>query len=190
MIVAFQASDLLAILFLIFMEGMLSMDNALVLALVVRHLPKEYQRKAMTYGIWGAFLFRFLALFCITSIVNSSWLRIGGGIYLLYLAGKYFLWDQAEESAEKKKWAAFHFWRVVLTVELLDIAFSFDSILASVAVSQRFWVVFTGGILGIVMMRLASTFFVALLNWFPRLETVAYVIVGALGAKLTAQAIW
>src|SRR4029079_15648857 len=47
---------------LIFLEGLLSADNALVLALMVRHLPKPEQRRVLRYGIWGAIGFRFIAI--------------------------------------------------------------------------------------------------------------------------------
>lgn len=190
MFIAFDVSDMLPVLLLIFMEGVLSLDNALVLALVVRHLPPKAQRKALTYGIWGAFIFRIAALFLITRIFSSYWIRIVGGGYLVYLAVKYFAWDRAEEQAKAQQTSAFAFWRVVVTVELLDMVFSLDSILASVAVSQKLAVVVVGGLLGIVMMRLASSLFVTLLNWFPRIEGVAYVIVGGLGAKLVAQGLF
>ena len=51
-----------AVLWLVFLEGLLSADNALVLAMMVRHLPKEKQKRALRYGIWGAFAFRFIAV--------------------------------------------------------------------------------------------------------------------------------
>lgn len=187
MFLTVSLTNVFTILFLILMEGILSLDNALVLALVVRHLPKDAQRKALTYGIWGAFIFRFAALFLITRILEVQWIRIVGGLYLVYLGLKYFCWKQAEKPAKENKASFFRLWRVILTVELLDIVFSLDSILASVSVSQYLPIVVLGGILGIVMMRVSSSIFVKLLNWFPKLEAFAYGLIGLLGAKLVAQ---
>lgn len=184
MMIMLNVTDIAAILFLIFMEGMLSLDNALALALVVRHLPKSQQRRALTYGIWGAFTFRFLSLFLIRLLLSANWVRLVGGGYLLYLALKYFLFHKAEEASEARRASIIGFWTTVVTVELLDITFSVDSILASVAVSQKFLVVFIGGALGIVMMRFASSLFVSAINTFPKLERLAYGIIAFVGSKL------
>src|SRR3954454_15726647 len=76
---------------LVFLEGLLSADNALVLAVMVRHLPREEQRRALRYGIWGAFGFRLIAVL-LSSVLLKFWLfKVVGGAYLLYLAGAHFL---------------------------------------------------------------------------------------------------
>lgn len=187
MFLMINVTDIVTILFLILMEGMLSLDNALALAIVVRHLPKAQQRRALVIGIWSAFAFRFIALFLIRSLLSANWVRLVGGGYLLYLAAKYFLFQKATEAAEVRKASALTFWSTVVTVEMLDIAFSVDSIVASVAVSPKFYVVLLGGILGIVMMRLASSMFVKLINSFPKLERVAYGIIALVGGKLVLE---
>ena len=57
-----QLADILlvtgTVLTLVILEGLLSGDNALVLAVMVRHLPREQQKRALRYGIWGAFGFQ------------------------------------------------------------------------------------------------------------------------------------
>ena len=58
------------LLVLIFLEGLLAADNAVVMAVMVKHLPKEQQKKALFYGLFGAFVFRFAALFLITFLAN------------------------------------------------------------------------------------------------------------------------
>lgn len=177
--------DVMVVLFLIFLEGALSFDNAVVLALMVKHLPPESQKKALTYGIWGAFAFRFLSLFFITSIFKWVWIKRIGAAYLLYLAGKHFISRAISGEGETPRDASgYDFWRTIVCVELMDIAFSIDSIMASVSVSNNFIVVFLGGVLGIVMMRFAATFFVKLLERFPFIEHVAYALVGGLGARM------
>jgi len=178
--------DVMAIGFLVVLEGLLSFDNALALAAMVRHLPEEQRKKALTYGIWGAFGFRFLALTILTYLLRAVWVKFVGGAYLLWMAIHYFfIGDAGDEEGGKNLTAAF--WKTVILVELTDITFSLDSILASVAVSQKLAIVFTGGVLGIIMMRFVSSVFIKLIDIFPRLEDSAFCLVGIVGAKLVLE---
>jgi YkoY family integral membrane protein len=172
--------------FLIFLEGLLSFDNAIVLALVVKQLPQDQQKKALTYGIWGAFLFRFLALFCLTFFIHFVWIKVLGALYLLKLSYDHFYKKEDDEDQDINPKPGF--WSVVLSVELMDIAFSMDSILASVGVSSELWVVFTGGVLGIIMMRFAASLFVKLIDRFPKLEESAFYLITVIGIKMLIEA--
>src|SRR6478735_9562770 len=82
---------LMAIVWLVFLEGLLSADNALVLAMMVRHLPRAQQKRALRYGIWGAFIFRVIAVLLAKILLDFWFLKVAGGLYLLYLAGSHFL---------------------------------------------------------------------------------------------------
>jgi YkoY family integral membrane protein len=167
------------------LEGFLSVDNALVLALIARELPKSQQRKALTYGLLGAVTFRLLALWMITSIIKYNWIKFLGGGYLIWLGGKHLLFPPKE--GHVKKSSTRNFWKAVVLIELTDIMFAVDSIVAAVALSDKFWVIFTGGVIGIVMMRLASNAFITLLHKHPALETTAYLLVLIVGLKLFLQ---
>jgi predicted tellurium resistance membrane protein TerC len=76
---------------LAFFEGLLSADNAIVLALMVRHLAKPEQRRVLYYGIWGAVGFRFIALLLAGILIKLWYFKVIGGSYLLYLAVSHFL---------------------------------------------------------------------------------------------------
>lgn len=176
--------DLAAIGFLIFLEGILSIDNALVLALLVRHLPRDQHRRALTYGIAGAIVFRVIAISVAAYLMRWLWVKFLGGAYLIYLALDYW-WDKRSEKEEEKPEARErNFWMTVLIVELTDIAFAIDSILTAVALTTKVWVVMTGGLIGLVMMRFAATLFIKLLERFPRFEPTAYILVFIIGVKL------
>jgi YkoY family integral membrane protein len=179
------ANDIPIIFFLIFLEGILSIDNALVLAILARQLPEHQQKRALTYGLLGAVVFRLLSLGVVTYLIRWRWVKFVGGAYLLFIAIKHFLSPQEDTDAHKLKTK--EFWRVVVVIELTDIAFAVDSILAAVALSNKFWVVFTGGILGVVMMRFAATIFIQLLKKFPRFETTAYLMVMIIGIKVILE---
>src|SRR4249919_1234479 len=89
------------ILTLVFLEGLLSADNALVLAVMVRHLPREEQKRALRYGIWGAFGFRLVAVL-LSAVLLKFWLfKVVGGAYLLYLALDHLLSDGSNPDQRK-----------------------------------------------------------------------------------------
>ncbi len=178
--------DIFLVLFLVFLEGILSIDNALVLALLARGLPPEQQRKALTYGLVGAMVFRLLSLSIVSLLLSMNWVKFVGGGYLVFIAVKN-LWFGDKHEHHAKKTGAAHFWKTVLVIELTDIAFAVDSILAAVALTPKFWVVFTGGILGVITMRFAASVFIKVLHRFPTFETTAYMLVFVIGAKVIIE---
>lgn len=188
---------LMAVGWLVLLEGLLSVDNALVLAMMVRHLPHEQQKRALRYGIWGAFTFRVLAVIAAKYMLHIWYLKVVGGIYLLYLAVSHFWPNGVEEDlGSKAKRFGRGFWGTVVSVEIADIVFSLDSILAAVSMAEglpehigdwtRFGVVIVGGMLGILTMRFVARRFILLLEKFPGLETGAYGLVAWIGLKLAA----
>jgi len=172
---------------LIVLEGLLSADNALVLAVLVKHLPKNKQKKALLYGIGGAFVFRFIMLVTAAWFIHLWYLCAAGALYLAYIAAKHFL-HQATPAQRAKPRNGPGFWRTVMTVELTDVAFAVDSVVVAVALSKELWLIYTGGVLGIVAMRFAAGGFLALLERYPGLEHMAYSLVGWIAVKLGVQA--
>jgi len=179
--------DLFLVGLLVFLEGILSVDNALVLAILAKHLPKDQQRKALTYGLVGAFVFRFLALFLVTSLVKWTWVKFVGGGYLLYIGIKHLIKGEDPAGEAGAKVAGAGFWKTVVVIELTDIAFAVDSILAAVALTNKLWVIFTGGVLGIILMRFAANAFIKLIERFPQLERTAYLLVTVIGTKVIVE---
>lgn len=175
---------------LVVMEGLLSADNALVLAVMVKHLPEKQRKKALTYGLLGAYMFRFLFIGIGVYLVNFWWIKLLGAAYLAWLVIKHF-W-KGEEDAEAKgikkdSWLVRVFgvfWATVISVEIMDIAFSIDSILAAFAISQEVWVLLLGGMIGILLMRTVAKLFLALIDRIPELETTAFILIGIIAIKM------
>ncbi len=180
---------LLSLFAIIILEALLSVDNSIVIATVVRELPRKLRRRALTYGLGGALLFRVIAIWFTRELMNWSWIRLIGGGYLVIVCLRHFFKSSQKPIAQMPAQSNFwpKFWKVILKVELLDIIFSIDSILASVGISKNYWLVVTGGVLGVVMMRLASSLFIRLLESRPALQISAYFIVGLVGAKLILE---
>lgn len=201
----FDLHDLLVILVLVVLEGVLSIDNALVLGLLARRLPGRQQRKALTYGLGGAFVFRIIAIISATWLLRLRWVKLVGGAYLVYLAIKHLVTgeqhpkDDPAAEAGRAYAATARFWQTVIAIELTDIAFAVDSILAAVGLvaegphhraqplHPKLWVVVTGGMLGVLLIRVAATLFIRLLHRFPRFELAAYLLVLIIGMKLVSD---
>ncbi|MGV8074891.1 MAG: TerC family protein [Syntrophobacteraceae bacterium] len=183
-IYSFQVADALTIVTLAGLEAILSVDNSLVLAILVRALPKRQQRRALTYGIVGAFVFRFIALIFAAYLMRFMVFKLVGGAYLLYLAMKHMFFFYKDEAQQRSARTSANFWKTVVAVELTDIAFSIDSITAAVAMSDKILIVWLGGILGIIFLRFMAGFLVRLLDKLPKLEDLAYQLIFFIGTKL------
>ena len=189
----------LTIGWLVILEGLLSGDNALVLAVMVRHLPPHQRKRALLYGIWGAVVFRLIAVVSAEYLLRFWQLKAVGGLYLIFLALRHFLSRGRgdEDNPETHKSFGRGFWGTVISVELADIAFSIDSILAAVALVEglppklqenrvlALGIIYLGGVLGIFMMRLVAGVFLKVLDRFKGLAAGAYILVGWIGLKLT-----
>ncbi len=189
------------ILNLILIESLLSVDNAAVLATMVLDLPKDQRQKALKYGIFGAYIFRGLCLLFASLLIQIWWFKPVGGIYLLILAIRYFfkkkktnLHPDAHKELEEKHRSWFYrktlgafgpFWATVILVELMDLAFSIDNVIAANAYTRNIILVWTGVFIGILAMRFVAQGFVKLMEHYPFLNTCAYLMILLLGIKLT-----
>jgi YkoY family integral membrane protein len=187
-----HATDFVTIGLLVLLEGLLSADNALVLAILVLGLPKADQRKALRYGILGAFAFRALATLFAAYMIQLSWVKLLGAAYLLYLPYNHFFSGHDAEARRKPKparaWLGLSaFWATVVKVELTDIVFAIDSILVAVAMSNKLWVIVTGGLLGIVAMRLLIGQLLVVVQRYPALVDGAFIIIAWVGIKLLVE---
>lgn len=257
----FSSQDVITILLLVLLEGVLSIDNALVLGLLAKRVPKPLQKRALTYGLVGAFAFRILSIATASYLLKWRIVKLLGGLYLVYIAVKHLFFEtkddadetvtideagelelrvaetgaeltpaqEVEEIQERVPFpvpeevlsplpdaapsvasatpaaappvvAGRSFWMAVLVIELTDIAFAVDSILAAIALvgpppaghpagitHPKLWVIVAGGMLGVLLMRVAATMFIKLLERFPRFEMSAYLLVIVIGVKLLAD---
>jgi YkoY family integral membrane protein len=163
--------SLMVVLNLILIESLLSVDNAAVLATMVLDLPKDQRKKALKYGIIGAYVFRGICLLFASLLIQVWWFKPVGGIYLLILAIKHFFSkkkskDDEEETLQQeldhahKSWfyrktlGAFGpFWATVILVELMDLAFSIDNVIAANAYTKNIVLIWVGVFIGILAMR-------------------------------------
>ncbi len=194
-------ASLSVIVNLVIIESLLSVDNAAVLATMVLDLPKDQRRKALKYGIVGAYIFRGICLFFAALLIQIWWFKPLGGIYLLVLAVRHFFKkkkDNEEESLQeelehtKQSWlyrktigVLGSFWTTVILVEMMDLAFSIDNVIAATAYTKNIILVWVGVFIGILAMRFVAQGFVRLMEKYPFLDACAFSVIGLLGLKLT-----
>ena len=204
----FAPHDLLAIVVLAGLEGLLSIDNAVVLGLLSLRVPEGLRGKALSYGLVGSVVLRLAAVGAAAWLLRFGIIKLFGGGYLLYVAGRHLFGRQhrpvhdphRRPPAESDPPPAAPFWRTVASIELTDAAFAVDSVLAGIAlvgrparfepadaVHPKLWVVVVGGMLGVALMRFAAAGFSKLIGRFPRMELAAHLMVGAVGLKLLAD---
>ncbi|WP_288441120.1 TerC family protein [uncultured Chryseobacterium sp.] len=186
---------------LILIESLLSVDNAAVLATIVMDLPENQRKKALKYGILGAYVFRGLALIFASVLISVWWLKPLGGFYLIYISFDWFIKkikntndeENPEESPNKESSWLYknsigllgQFWATVAIVEVMDLAFSIDNVFAAVAFSDNLLLITLGVFIGILAMRFIAQWFVRLMQVFPFLETAAFIVIAILGIKLS-----
>ena len=195
----FTGTGVLVMLNLVLSEGLLSFDNALVLAILVSHLPQDetyklgpfemsIQQWALTAGIFGAYFFRAIAIVLGTYLIQFWTLQLLGGGYLLWLGYEHFFAGRVARSEISAYGRGF--WATVLKVELMDIAFSIDSILAALGLSKKVWVILMGGMIGILCMRLVAGVFIRLIERFPLFKHTGYALVALIGYRLVSEVDW
>jgi YkoY family integral membrane protein len=187
--------DLPRLLTLAFVELSLSADNAIVLALLTHSLNPHLRKKALLIGSLSAFFFRGLAILGVNYLLNYLWIQLIGGAYLIYLSLRYFC--SKKGSASLKDLQNFSFWKTVFLIEAFDLAFAVDSILAGMAfiassqipgaLNPKLWIVYFGGMIGLLGIRYAAHWFSELIEKFPGLEMSTYLMVGWIGLKLSYE---
>lgn len=186
-----SGQDWLIIFSLVMIECLLSVDNAVVLAAQTRVLPTlKEQEESLFYGIWGSYLFRFLIIGIGTYLINFWEIKVIGAAYLIYLVYRFFHSRYSGRKRRKIRTSADRltgrkrFWAVVAQIEFMDIIFSVDSVLASLAISPNPVIVLIGGLIGIACMRGVAEVIMKLMRKIPELEPMAYALIFVIAIKL------
>jgi YkoY family integral membrane protein len=187
----FALSDLPRVFALGFLEMLLSADNAVILGILCSALPLPLRRKALFIGVASSFILRALALLLVAHILVYTWIQAVGGAYLIYLSIRHLIKKKQRSATPPTK--SHSFWKTVVLIEIFDLLFALDSIIAGVAFVNsnlsKLWIVYAGGMIGLLSMRFAASFFSTLIDRFPGLETGAYLMVGWIGIKLGLSSI-
>lgn len=192
---------------LILLEAVLSFDNAAILAAMVRKLPKQDRRKALLYGLVGAYVLRITAILLAWWLIKNPWLKLVGGGYLVFLLAKHIVdlirhkrHEDHHEVNLNSNWLTRlgvpALVATIIQIELVDLAFALDQVLAAVAFVEglprpdNLVLIIIASVIGILFLRLAAVMVVRVMDWLPLLEHMAYIAVGFVGAKLILLHPW
>ncbi|MBW4602171.1 MAG: DUF475 domain-containing protein [Calothrix sp. FI2-JRJ7] len=185
----FSVEASIVLLLLIFLEAVLSADNAIALAAIAQGLDdKEKEKEALNYGLVIAYVLRITLLLTATWVQKYWQFELIGASYLLWLVFQHFTSEQDEENQHHgPKFSSVL--RLIPVIALTDLAFSLDSVTTAIAVSQETWLVLTGTTIGVITLRFMAGLFIRWLDEFTHLEDAGYITVAFVGLRLLLKVI-
>jgi len=179
----------LVLLVLVFLESVLSADNAIALAAIAQGLEDtKLQRQALNLGLVVAYVLRMSLILTATWIKDFWQFQLLGAAYLLWLVFQYFT-SRDSDGNEHHGPRFDSLWQAIPVIALTDLAFSLDSVTTALAVSQETWLVLTGATIGIISLRFMAGLFIRWLDEYVHLEDAGYLTVALVGLRLLVRVI-
>src|SRR5688572_8509785 len=164
---------------------------------MVRKLPLQDRKKALLYGLVGAYALRFTAILLASFLIDNPILKVIGGGYLVFIGLKHFYGMVRHKPHEHKE----HDLKtglltrlgipalvaVIIQIELVDLAFAIDQVIVAVAFTDKVYLIVIASFVGILFLRLAAAMIARVMDWLPLLEHMAYVAVTYVGVKLVLE---
>ncbi len=185
----FGLNTLLLLGVLVALEAVLSADNAIALAALVQGIPDlKHQERALNFGLVAAFVLRVILIFSATWVIQFWQFELAGALYLLWLSYKYF--TSEEDSSHHHRGLDIHsVWKVIPILAMTDLAFSLDSVTTAIALSDERWLILTGGVIGIIILRFMAELFIRWLQIFTHLQDAGYLTVTLVGLRLLLRVV-
>ncbi|GCL37213.1 DUF475 domain-containing protein [Sphaerospermopsis sp. FACHB-1094] len=180
---------LIVLLILVFLEAVLSADNAIALAAIAQGLEdQKLERQALNIGLVFAYVLRITLLLTATWVQKFWQFELLGAAYLLWLVFQHFTSQEDEDHHHHgPKYSSL--WQVIPVIAFTDLAFSLDSVTTAIAVSQETWLVLTGTTIGIVTLRFMAGLFIRWLDEYENLADAGYITVAFVGLRLLIKVI-
>jgi YkoY family integral membrane protein len=185
--VGFEAP--LILLVLVALEAVLSADNAIALAAIAAGLEdSQLQRRALNFGLVAAYVLRVTLILTATWVVQFWQFELLGAAYLLWLVYEHFT-SETEDDDRHHGPRFTSLWQAIPIIAVTDLAFSLDSVTTAIAISDKTWLVITGGTFGVITLRFMAGLFIRWLKEYAYLEDAGYITVGFVGLRLLVRAI-
>ncbi|MBT2605717.1 TerC family protein [Peribacillus frigoritolerans] len=170
-------SGLLAI---IMIDLVLAGDNAILIGLAARKLPKEQQKKVIIWGAVGAIVIRIIATLLVVWLLEVPGLHLIGGLLLVWIAYKLLI-DEEEHDVKP----ADSMWAAIKTIIIADALMGLDNVLAVAGASHgNFALVVIGLLVSIPVVMYGSTLILKLIERFPFIIIIGAGILGWTAAKM------
>lgn len=171
-----SATFWLSVLQIIWINIVLSGDNAAVIAMACRDLPYRRRVWGMAIGAAVAVALRIVFTALIAPLLLLPYLKVVGGLLLLYIAAKLLVPEEADRTETE---AAEHLWRAVSIIVVADIVMSLDNVIAIAAAAGGNWVLLVLGLaVSIPVVVAGAAGIVALLDRFPLLIWAGTALLG------------
>jgi YjbE family integral membrane protein len=181
----FTTETVVSILEMIWIDLLLSGDNAVVIALACRSLPPEQKRWGMILGTTAAVVLRIFFALIITQLMGIPGLKMVGGILLMWVAVKLF---KPHEHSTSKVESKANLWGAVYTIAIADAVMSLDNVLALAGAAGGHLGLFILGVLiSIPLIVIGSAFFIYLLSRWPWLTWFGAGLLGWIAGELITR---
>ena len=182
----FSAAFLIALLKIIWVNILLSGDNAVVIALAARNLPGAQQKRAIVFGSGAAIVLRVVLTLFAVQLLQLPWLKLIGAVLLLWI-GIQLLADQEDEADVH---AHTSLWGAVRTILIADLVMSLDNVIAVAAAANsapeglRVPLLVIGLGLSIPLIIFGSTLLLKLMERFPAIITLGAALLGFVAGEM------
>ena len=173
-----------ALLKIMWINILLSGDNAVVIAMACRGLPHRQRVWGMILGAGVAVVLRIVFTVFVAALMLLPWLKIVGGLALFYIAAKLLVPEDADENETE---ATEHLWRAVRIVAVADIIMSLDNVIAIAAAAQGNMALLVIGLaISIPLIVAGAALIMALLDRFPILVWAGAALLGWIVGEVIA----
>jgi YjbE family integral membrane protein len=175
----------LGLMKIIWINIILSGDNAVVIALAARSLPPEQQRKAIMFGSGAAVVLRIVLTVVAAKLLALSYLQIIGGVLLLWI-GAQLLADDEEGEGEAKEQG--NLMAAVRTILIADLVMSLDNVIAVAAAAKGDEALLIIGLaISIPLVVFGSTLMIKLMERYPVIILLGAALIGWVGGETIAS---
>jgi YjbE family integral membrane protein len=172
----------LSMLNIIFINLILSGDNAVLIAMAVRKLPKKQRVKGIAFGSGAAVLLRIILTFFVAQLLEITFLKLIGGALILWIAVKLFIEGGGEDSADKEVGTL---WQAIKIIIIADLTMSLDNVLAVAGASQgNLFLLLFGLTLSIPLVVFTSNLLSILMDKYPIIIIFGAAILGRVGGEM------
>lgn len=169
-----------ALLAIIMIDLVLAGDNAILIGLAARKLPKEQQKKVILWGAIGAIVIRTIATLLVVYLLEIPGLHLIGGLLLIWIAYKLLV-----EEEEHEVNAADSLWGAVKTIIIADALMGLDNVLAVAGASHgNMWLVTIGLLVSIPVVMWGSTLILKLIERYPVIVMIGAGILAWTASKM------
>ncbi len=181
-----QSADFwIGLMKIIWINIILSGDNAVVIALAARSLPEHQQRQAILFGSGAAVVLRIALTVVAAALLELSYLQIIGGLLLLYIGAQLLSEDGDEDEGEVEKASLF---AAIRTILIADLVMSLDNVIAVAAAAKgNMTLLILGLAISIPMVIFGSAIMIKLMTRFPIIVTFGACLIGWVGGETIAS---